>query len=122
MKMLPFALVAPCALTVAAFSQSNDCDTLENCQAAIQANPQNSLARYRLGEIYFQSREWMDAANSFREALNGNRDPKWIEVWSDVNLGKIFDVTGQRDRALNEYRLAKRTKDNTRGGRGSQIH
>jgi hypothetical protein len=27
-------------------------------------------------------------------------------VWSHVNLGKIFDVTGQRDRALNEYRMA----------------
>jgi hypothetical protein len=32
-----------------------------------------------------------------------------------VNLGKIFDFTHQRDRALNEYRQALRTKDNTRG-------
>ena len=42
-------------------------------------------------------------------------DPRWIEVWAHVNLGKIFDVTQQRERALNEYRLALRTKDNTRG-------
>ncbi|MBV9939219.1 MAG: hypothetical protein JO150_12005, partial [Acidobacteriaceae bacterium] len=41
--------------------------------------------------------------------------PKWTEVWSHVNLGKIFDVSGQRDRAVNEYKLAIRTHDNTGG-------
>jgi hypothetical protein len=27
----------------------------------------------------------------------------------------IFDITGQRDRAVNEYNLAVRSKDNTQG-------
>jgi hypothetical protein len=40
---------------------------------------------------------------------------EWTEVWDHINLGKIFDITDQRERALNEYRLALRTKDNTRG-------
>jgi hypothetical protein len=53
--------------------------------------------------------------NEFREALNGDLQPKWTEVWAHINLGKIFDINNQRDRALNEYRLALRTKDNTRG-------
>ena len=30
-------------------------------------------------------------------------------------LGKIFDATGQRERAVNEYNMAIRTKDNTQG-------
>jgi len=30
-------------------------------------------------------------------------------------LGKIFDVSGQRDRALNEYQRALQTNDNTQG-------
>jgi exonuclease VII small subunit len=30
-------------------------------------------------------------------------------------LGEIFDVTGQRDRALNEYQRALQTNDNTQG-------
>jgi hypothetical protein len=30
-------------------------------------------------------------------------------------LGKIFDITGQRERAVNEYRLAIQTNDNTQG-------
>ena len=36
-------------------------------------------------------------------------------MWSHVNLGKIFDLTGQRERAVNEYRQALQTNDNTQG-------
>ena len=59
--------------------------------------------------------DWQSAANEFREALNGDLEPKWTEVWSHIHLGWIFDITGQRDRAVNEYNLAMRTKDNTQG-------
>ena len=55
------------------------------------------------------------AANSFRDALNGDGDPRWTEVWSHVELGRIFDCTGQRERAVQEYRLAIQTNDNTQG-------
>ncbi len=58
---------------------------------------------------------YQSAANGFREVLNGDLDPKWTEVWAHINLGKIFDITDQRDRAVNEYRQALRTKDNTQG-------
>jgi hypothetical protein len=51
-------------------------------------------------EIYFRQENYQSAANQFREALAGNIDPKWTEVWAHVNLGKTFDTTGQRDRAL----------------------
>ena len=60
-------------------------------------------------------RNYQSAANSFRDALRGDGDPKWTEVWSHIHLGYIFDVTGQRDRAVNEYRLAVQTNDNTQG-------
>ena len=48
-------------------------------------------------------------------ALRGDGDPRWTEVWSHIHLGYIFDVTGQRDRAVNEYRLAVQTNVNTQG-------
>ena len=55
------------------------------------------------------------AVNEFREALNGDLRPScWIKVWSHVNMGKIFDTRRQRERALDEYRIAEETKDNTR--------
>jgi hypothetical protein len=99
----------------AGFGQSNDCDSAESCQKVLEANRRSSLAHYRVGEIFFQQGSIQSAANEFRSALDGDLDPGWIEVWSHINLGKIFDSSGQRDRAMNEYQLAKRTKDNTRG-------
>ncbi len=84
-------------------------------QKALDANKNSSLAAYRIGEIFFQQRNYQSAANSFRDTLRGDQDPRWTEVWSHVELGRIFDVTGQRERAVNEYRLAVQTNDNTQG-------
>jgi tetratricopeptide (TPR) repeat protein len=84
-------------------------------QKALDSNKNSSLAAYRIGEIFFMQRNYQSAANSFRDALRGDGDPKWVEVWSHIELGRIFDVTGQRDRAVNEYRLAVQTNDNTQG-------
>ncbi len=88
-------------------------DALIEYQQALDINRFSSLAHYRLGEAMFLMNNYQGAANEFREALNGDRDPEWTEVWSHINLGKIFDITGQRDRAVNEYQLAVRTRDNT---------
>ena len=74
-----------------------------------------SLEHYRLGQTYFQQDNYQTAANEFREALNGDQEPAWIQVWSHLQLARIFDITGQHDRALNEYREAARTGDNTNG-------
>jgi aminopeptidase N len=84
-------------------------------QKALDANRGSSLANYRLAEIFMMQKNYQSAANSFRDALRGDDDPKWTEVWSHVNLGKIFDITGQRERAVNEYRQAVQTNDNTQG-------
>jgi tetratricopeptide (TPR) repeat protein len=108
-------------LTLAALSvglglgQSNDCDTFDKCQEALKTNRNGSLIQFRIGEIFFLVNNYQSAANEFSQALDGDLEPKWTEVWAHINLGKIFDITDQRERALNQYRLALRTKDNTRG-------
>jgi tetratricopeptide (TPR) repeat protein len=84
-------------------------------QKALETNRSSSLAHYRIAEVFLLQNNYQLAANEFREALNGDLEPKWTEVWAHINLGNIFDVTGQRDRAVNEYNLAIRTKDNTQG-------
>ena len=90
-------------------------DAVKQYQAVLQLNSNSSLAHYRLGEIFFKLRNYNAAMEEFRRGLDGDLDPKWIEVWSHLELGKIFDVTGQRDRALNEYQRALQTNDNTQG-------
>ena len=84
-------------------------------QKALQANSNSSLASYRIGEVFFLQRNYQAAANAFRDAQRGDNEPKWTEVWSHIELGKIFDITGQRERAVNEYRQAVQTNDNTQG-------
>jgi tetratricopeptide (TPR) repeat protein len=79
------------------------------------ANPRISITHFRMAEIFFHQHNYVSAANEFRAALNGDLQPQWIEVWAHLNLGKIFDLTHQRERAINEYHQAQRTKDNTRG-------
>jgi len=88
---------------------------LTEYKKALDANPQSSLASYRIGEILFSQHNYQASVNSYRDALRGDDEPRWTEVWSHIQIGKIFDLTGQRDRAVNEYRLAVQTNDNTQG-------
>jgi Tfp pilus assembly protein PilF len=106
---------ALCFATALAFGQSETCNTFDDCKKAIEANPKSSAAHYGVADVFFQQRDLQSAARELREALNGDLQPKWTEVWSHVQLGKIFDLTKQRQRAINQYRLAQQTNDNTRG-------
>ena len=96
-------------------AQNDLTGALAEYQKALQANPQSSLASYRIGEVLFTQRNYQAAVNNYRDALRGDGEPRWTEVWSHIALGKIFDITGQRDRAVQEYRLAVQTNDNTQG-------
>lgn len=88
---------------------------LNEYQNALKANPNSSLASYRIGEVLFNMRNYQASINAYRDALRGDDDPRWTEVWSHIQIGKIFDVTGQRERAIPEYRQAVQTNDNTQG-------
>ena len=88
-------------------------EALKEFQKALDINRNSSLAHYRIAEVFFQQHNYQSAANAYREALNGDGEPRWTEVWSHIQLGMIFDLTGQRERATNEYRQALQTNDNT---------
>jgi hypothetical protein len=90
-------------------------DALKEYQKAIEVNHGSSLAHYRVAEVFFLQNNYQSAANEYREAINGDAEPKWTEVWAHIKLGNIFDISGQRDRAVNEYNKAIRTKDDTQG-------
>lgn len=88
---------------------------LEEFNKALDLNKNSSLAHYRVAEVFFLQKNYQSSANAYRASLDGDGDPRWTEVWSRVQLGKIFDITGQRERAVNEYRQALQTNDNTFG-------
>ena len=86
-------------------------------QRALSIQPNRPLANFRMGEAFFYQKNYQAAANAFREALQTVPEPseKWTEVWGHIYLGKIFDLLGQRARAVNEYSKAKQTNDDTGG-------
>jgi aminopeptidase N len=92
-------------------------DAIGQYQRALAIQPNRPLANFRMGEAFFYQKNYQAAANSFRDALQTvpEAPEKWTEVWSHVYLGKIFDLLGQRARAVNEYSKAKQTNDDTGG-------
>jgi TonB family protein len=110
----PLFIAALCVCITVASGQSES-DSIQKYQDQLKENPRDSLAHYLLAEISFQQKNYQKAANEFRESLNGNLQPRWVEVWAHLGLAKTFELSGQHDRAVNEYRLAARTHDNTKG-------
>jgi hypothetical protein len=90
-------------------------EAIQEYQKALDAQPSNSLAHFRMGEAMFYQKNYQAAANAFRAALGGDADPHWTEVWSHIYIGKIYDLLGQRERAINEYSLAQHLGDDTAG-------
>ncbi|HTC40231.1 MAG TPA: M1 family aminopeptidase [Candidatus Acidoferrales bacterium] len=92
-------------------------DAVQQYQRALSIQPNRSLANFRMGEAFFYQKNYQASANAFRSALETVPEPseKWTEVWSHIYLGKIFDLLGQRERALHEYDKARQTNDNTGG-------
>lgn len=92
-------------------------DAVAQYQRALSIQPGRPLANFRMGEAFFYQKNYQASANAFRESLQAVPEPseKWTEVWAHIYLGQIFDLLGQRARAVNEYSKAKQTNDNTGG-------
>jgi tetratricopeptide (TPR) repeat protein len=90
-------------------------EAIQEYQRALDVQPTDSLAHFRMAEAMFYQKNFNSAANEFRAAIGGDLDPKWVEVWGHIYLGKIYDILGQRERAVNEYTLAQHLRDDTAG-------
>ena len=90
-------------------------EAIQEYQKALDVEPTFSLAHFRMGEAMFYQKNYQSAANAFRAALGGDGNPRWTEVWGHIYIGKIYDLLGQRERAVNEYSQALHTNDNTAG-------
>jgi aminopeptidase N len=90
-------------------------DALRLYEKARDLSPRSSLAHFRLGEVLFLQHSFSSAANSFREALNGDLKPDWVEAWAHIYLGQVYDINNNRERALAEYQKAINTKNDYNG-------
>jgi aminopeptidase N len=116
LRMSPDIRVAVAIRKGEQFAQVSEfAEALKQYQRALDTQRNSALAHYRIGEVYFLQHNYQSASDEFRQASQGDGQPKWVEVWAHIYLGKIWDITGQRERAVNEYTLAVRTRDNFQG-------
>jgi tetratricopeptide (TPR) repeat protein len=111
-------LAAPVFAQIDAHGYSLACEQnkeLPDYRDELKSTPRSSLAHYCIAELQLQEREYQASVNAYRDALAGDGDPAWTKVWSLIQIGKVFDVTGQRERAVKQYQLAIETGDNTGG-------
>jgi aminopeptidase N len=75
----------------------------EQFRQAIKLSPRSSMAWYNLGLLYMDQRNWQKARDAFTQALDGDLEPSWIEVWSYIKRGNTYDADDNRERAVAEY-------------------
>jgi len=90
-------------------------EAVDEFQKALNIDAHNSHAMFRMGESTFKLGNFQGALNVLRLALTGDLRPEWIEVWAYVNMGKILDLRGQRERAVAAYQKAVDTGNDSYG-------
>lgn len=118
MLIVMLAVATPTFAQIEARGSLSGCDqreTLPDYWNQLKSSPHSSVASYCMAELLLQQREYQASVNAFRDSLRGDGDPEWTKVWSYIQIGKIFDITQQRERAIAQYQLAIQTGDNTDG-------
>ncbi len=133
--IMMLAVAAPSFAQISAHGYISDCDQTKappdyandlksiwsRWESALKSSttgkspPRSSLARYCVAEFFFEKQDYQASVNAYRDSLAGDGNPVWTKVWSHIQIGKIFDVTRQRKRAVAQYQLAIQTSDNTDG-------
>jgi len=116
--IMMLAVAAPSFAQISAHGYISDCDqtkALSDYANDLQSTPRSSLAKYCIAELLLEKRNYQASVNAYRDSLAGDGNPVWTKVWSYIQIGKVFDITNQRERAIVQYQLAIQTGDNTDG-------
>ena len=88
-------------------------DAIIEFKKALDIDKHSSHALFRMAEAQFELNDLNAALSTLGQALKGDLRPTWLEVWSYLNIGKIYDIRGQRDRAVLRYHKAADTADDS---------
>ena len=127
------AVAAPSSAQISAHGYISDCDqnkalpdyANDNMESRwerylwghsdLKSTPRSSLARYCIAEFLLEKHSYQASVDAYRDSLAVDGNPVWTKAWSHIQIGKIFDLTRQRERAVAQYQLAIETGDNTDG-------
>ena len=133
MAIMMLAVAAPSFAQISAHGYISDCDqnkalpdyANDNMESRwerylwghsdLKSIPRSSLARYCIAEFLLEKHAYQASVDAYRDSLAGDGNPVWTKAWSHIQIGKVFDITRQRERAVAQYQLAIETGDNTDG-------
>ena len=133
MAIMMLAVAAPSFAQISAHGYISDCDQNKALpdyanddmgsrwtrsllgHSDLKSTPRSSLARYCIAEFLLEKHAYQASVDAYRDSLAGDGNPVWTKAWSHIQVGKIFDITRQRERAVAQYQLAIGTGDNTDG-------
>ena len=93
-----------------ALASGNPVEAGKLAQQSLQANEDPARAYFVLAKAASFSGDMPGAQTDFQKAVDTGKDPH-VLAWSHIYLGRIFDLQGERDSALAQYKAALAIND-----------
>ncbi len=93
-----------------ALASGNPAEAGKLAQDSLRANEDPARAYFVLAKVASFGGDMQGAQTDFQKALEAGKDPH-VVAWSHIYLGRIFDLQGERDSAVAQYKAALATGD-----------
>jgi tetratricopeptide (TPR) repeat protein len=90
-------------LAEAALASGNPAEAGKLAEESLKTNEDPARAYFVLAKVASFRGDMQGAQTDFQKALDGAKDPH-VMAWSHVYLGRIFDLQGERDSAVTQYK------------------
>ena len=93
-----------------ALASGNPAEAEKLAQQCVQANQEAGRAYFVLAKVASFKGDMEGAQSDFQKAAQSATDPH-VVAWSHIYLGRIYDIQGERDSAVAQYKAALATAD-----------
>ncbi len=97
------------------FSEGKYLEAISEYKKVLEEYRYSSLANYKIALSLYKMGNYDSALDSFRLAVDGDGNPPWVITMSNLYIGMIYDILGQRERAIAQYKKVLNSKDNSHG-------
>ncbi len=93
-----------------ALSSGNPAEAAKLAEQCVQANQDSGRAYFVLAKVASFKGDMENAQSDFQKAAESAKDPH-VVAWSHIYLGRIYDIQGERDTAVAQYKAAATLSD-----------
>jgi Tfp pilus assembly protein PilF len=88
-----------------ALASGNPTEAEKLAQESLKANEDSARAYFVLAKVASFKGDMEGAQANFQKAVDSGKDPH-VVAWSHIYLGRIYDIQGERDDAVAQYKTA----------------